>query len=213
MKISKHLHSCLFVEDNNKSVIIDPGIFTYEEKVLAIDSLAHLDYILITHEHPDHMHVPLVKDLLKKFPEAKVVSNPSIAAILNKEQIPVHTDLSVLPSDAGIQFEELPHESLWDREVPQNVLFTVFGRLTHPGDSHHFDTTTDILALPIQAPWGSTKEAVDLALRLKPKVIIPIHDWMWKDNFRIVMYQRLEKFFDQHNITFLPLETGAIFDL
>jgi L-ascorbate metabolism protein UlaG (beta-lactamase superfamily) len=126
MKISKHLHSCLLIEENGKTVIIDPGIFTYQEKALDIPTLSNLDYILITHEHPDHMHVPLIKDLLAKFSAAKIISNPSIEKILSGEQIPVHTDLSVIPADAGIQFEEVPHESLWDTEPPQNVMFTSF---------------------------------------------------------------------------------------
>src|SRR4051812_48247483 len=99
MTISKHLHSCLLIGDNGKTVLIDPGVFTYQEKALDIQSLSGLDYILITHEHPDHMHVPLIKELLTKFPKAKIVSNPSIESILRKEQLVVHTDLSVLPPD------------------------------------------------------------------------------------------------------------------
>lgn len=213
MKISKHLHSCLFIEDQNKTVIIDPGVFTYQDKALDINSITSLDYILITHEHPDHMYVPFIKELVEKFPEVKVISNPSIEKILGEEKIPVHTDLSVIPADAGIQFEEFPHEKLWDKEPPQNVVFTVFNKLTHPGDSHHFETTSEILALPVTAPWGSTTEAVELALRLKPKVIIPIHDWMWKDQIRQAMYQRLQEFFKEKGIDFKPLETAAVIEV
>src|SRR4051812_15265297 len=112
MKISKHLHSCLLIEENGKTVLIDPGIFTYQEKALETDKLSNLDYILITHEHPDHMHVPFIKELMEKFPKAQIISNPSIEKILGEDKITVHTDLSDLPNDAGVQFEEVPHEKL-----------------------------------------------------------------------------------------------------
>lgn len=213
MKISKHVHSCLLIRDQNKTVIMDPGVFTYQEKALDLTTLDSLDYILITHQHPDHMYIPLIKELVQKFSEVKIISNPSIEKILGEEKIPVHTDLSVIPADAGIQFEEVSHEKLWDIEPPQNIVFTVFNKLTHPGDSHHFKTTSDILALPLTAPWGSTTEAVELALRLKPKVIIPIHDWMWKDQIRTAMYQRLEEFFKTKGIDFKAMETGDSVEL
>jgi L-ascorbate metabolism protein UlaG (beta-lactamase superfamily) len=213
MKISKHLHSCLLVEENARTVLIDPGVFTYQEKALDITKLSKLDYILITHEHPDHMYVPLLKELLAKFPDAKIISNPSIEKILGGEKIAVHTDLSDLPKDAGIQFEEVPHEKLWDSNPPQNLVFTLFDKLTHPGDSHHFETTAEVLALPVTAPWGSTTAAIELALKLKPKVIIPIHDWMLKDTIRQMMNERLTDFFSNHGIDFKSPETGDIVEV
>lgn len=213
MKLSKHLHSCLLIEENNKTVLIDPGNFTYQEQALSPETIKSLDYILITHEHPDHMHVPFIKDLVKQFPAVKIISNPSVKANLQQEIINVHTDLSELPDDVGIQFEELAHEQLWDSVAPQNVLFNVFGKITHPGDSYHVEATEQILALPVQAPWGSTKAAVELALRLKPQVIIPIHDYMWKDDIRKAIYKRLQDFFNQKGIDFKPLETGDVIEV
>lgn len=213
MKISKHLHSCLVIEENGRTVLTDPGIFTYQEKALAINTLTNLDYILITHEHPDHMHPPFIKELLTAFPDVKVVSNPSVQKLLGEMQIQVHTDLSTLPADSSVQFEDLPHAQLWDMQAPQNLLFNIFGKVTHPGDSHHFETTQEVLALPLQAPWGSTIDAVKLALRLKPKTIIPIHDWMWKDGVRKAMYERLEGFFKERGILFKGLETGDVVEL
>lgn len=213
MKISKHLHSCLLVEEKGTTVLLDPGIFTAQEHALDVTKLSRLDYILITHEHHDHMHIQLIKELISAFPDVKIISNPSIEKILGEEKIAVHTDLSVLPANVGIQFEEIPHEQLWDRQVPQNLVFTVFDKLTHPGDSHQLETTSDALALPLEAPWGSTKNAVELALKLKPKVIIPIHDWMWKDNIRQMMYQRLTGFFKEHGIDFKGVGTGDVVEV
>lgn len=208
MKISKHLHSCLLIEDQGKTIIMDPGIFTYNEKALYIESLQQLDYILITHEHFDHMFIPLIKQLIEKFPSTKIVTNHSASSLLEKEGIKALTE-----SDEFIKLQDAPHERLWDSEVPQNVLITVGNRLTHPGDSFNFAASNEILCLPIQAPWGSTTAAVEKAIKLKPKFIIPIHDWMWKDGIRTTMYERLTDFFAKHNILFKGLETGQIVEV
>lgn len=208
MQISKHLHSCLLIEEQGKTILIDPGIFTYQEKALDITNLSKLDYLLFTHEHPDHMYIPFLKEIVEKFPDVKIITNHAIVRILEKENIKATHE-----GDAIVSLESVPHEKLWDTNPPENSLITVFNKLTTPGDSHHFETSADILALPIQAPWGATTDAVNLALKLKPKVIIPIHDWMWKDGFRQMMYQRLKEFFETKGIDFKALETNETIEL
>lgn len=208
MKISKHLHSCLLIEEADKTVLIDPGLFTAQDKGLDVQALSKLDYLLITHEHPDHFHIPLIKEILAKFPETKIISNRSIVALLQKEGIMALSD-----PDENIELADEPHEELWDVKAPENSIFTVFHRLTDPGDSHHFIHTEEILALPITAPWGGTTAAVELALNLKPKVIIPVHDWFWKDEFRESMYDRLRTFFQTQDIDFKSPKTGEVFEV
>jgi len=208
MKISKYLHSCLLVEDRGKTILIDPGVFTAQEKALDLSQIKSLDYLLFTHEHPDHMYLPFVKEIVAKFPEVKIITNDSIVTILQKEDIKASST-----QDAIVKLESVPHEKLWDSKIPENTLITVFDKLATPGDSHHFSTSVDVLALPIQAPWGSTTDAINLVLSLKPKMIIPIHDWMWKDGFRQMMYQRLAEFFKTKGIDFKSPKTGEIMDI
>ncbi|TSC66690.1 MAG: putative Zn-dependent hydrolase [Microgenomates group bacterium Gr01-1014_80] len=206
MKITKFVHSCLLLEEAGKKVLIDPG--NYSAEVLDLNSLSGLSYLLITHEHQDHMHAPIIKKIYAKFPGLKVISNQSVAGILEKEGIPVDTS-----GDDFVHVEEIPHEKIFMGPPPANTLFTVGGKLTHPGDSHHFESTTEILALPVQAPWGSTTDAVNLAVRLKPKVIIPIHDWHWNEAARENMYQRLEEYFENLRIKFIGLQTAVEYEL
>lgn len=213
MRLSKYLHSCLLIEDNQKTVLIDPGSFTYQEHALTTDMLSKLDYMLITHEHADHMSILFIKQLVAKFPDVQLLSNPSVAQILAKEHIAVHTDLSTLPSDVDIRFEDVSHGRIFDRETPQHVLFEVFGRLTHPGDSIDFERSLDILALPLIGPSWMITQAAEKAVALKPKTVIPIHDHHWRDNFRKEYYQRLEAFFKEKGIEFKPLESGATFEV
>jgi L-ascorbate metabolism protein UlaG (beta-lactamase superfamily) len=208
MKISKHLHSCLFVQDKGKTFLIDPGIFTFQEKALTTESIDKLDYILITHEHPDHFYLPFVKEIVAKFPDVKIITNKSLVEQLKKEHITASNE-----DDSIVTLESVPHEKLWDGEPPENVMITVFGKLASPGDSHHFETAAEIIALPLIAPWGSTSDAIALALKLKPKVIVPIHDWMYKEGVRQMMYTRLTDFFKTKSIAFKAVETGEIFEV
>lgn len=201
MKITKFIHSCLLIEESGKKVLIDPG--NYSQEVLDISKIGYLSYLLITHEHQDHMYLPLIKEILKKFPDVKVISNQSVAGILGAEGISVSTQ-----GDGLIQIEEVPHEKVFGNIPPQNTLFRIAGKLTHPGDSYSFTSTTEVLALPVTAPWGSTTDAALLAEKLKPKVIVPIHDWHWNEKARQNMYKRLEDYFGSFGIKFMGLQTG-----
>lgn len=203
MQVTKFIHSCLLVENDGKSFLIDPGNYTREEKALDISILESLDYLLITHEHADHMDLSLIKEIIRKFPDIKIISNNSVAQLLGKEGISVQTE-----SDEVVEVEKIPHEKIFGSIPPENVMITIGGKLTDPGDSHHFHSTAPILALPVQAPWGSLTEAVKLAEFLKPQVILPIHDWHWNDKAREMLYKRLEDYFAKLGIKFIPLKTG-----
>jgi L-ascorbate metabolism protein UlaG (beta-lactamase superfamily) len=204
MEVTKYLHSCLLLENNNRVILIDPGNYTYESKVFPLGSLQKLDYILITHEHQDHMFLPFIKEIVHKFPNVEIVTNEAAQAVLENEGI-----TATIQRPDFIHKEEIRHEKMFSGEPPTNWLFEIDGYITHPGDSFSFNKTTSVLALPIQAPWGDTTQAVNLALKLKPSKVLPIHDWHWRDEARIAYYQRLTGFFREQGIEFISLETGV----
>ncbi|MDP3934822.1 MAG: MBL fold metallo-hydrolase [Candidatus Giovannonibacteria bacterium] len=203
MKITKHLHSCLLVEDAGKRILIDPGNYTFEEGGLDVGKLEKLDLILITHEHLDHAYPPLIKKVLERFPEVKILANLSAKNFLMKEGISVFTD-----NFEGITLADAPHEVLLGGRTAENSLLNIFGRLTHPGDSLRFERTFDVLALPIQAPWGSAVASIEKAALLKPKIVIPIHDWHWKDSARKKMYEMAKNYLAEKEIELRGLEIG-----
>lgn len=208
MKISKHIHSCILLKNLEKTILIDPGNYTYENNGLDVSALSRLDFLLITHEHPDHVYFPLLKQLIKKFPDIHIISNTAVAKLLREQGISVDT----LGNDF-IKIAPIKHEKIFDFIPPSNSLFTLWNAFTDPGDSLSFTQTADILALPLQAPWGSTVWAVEVAEKVKPKIILPIHDWHWRDDIRIGIYNRLEEYFKKRGITFLKPETGVEFQI
>ncbi|MEO6513505.1 MAG: MBL fold metallo-hydrolase [Candidatus Saccharimonadales bacterium] len=205
MKITKFVHSCLLVEmpePVNRTALFDPGMMS--EVALDVDSLQWLDDIIITHNHGDHLSVPFIKKLLAKFPDVRITAPRQAVDQLAAEGIKVTSE----PSE-GIVFFDSPHESVAPMfPQPENNGVHYLDLLTDPGDSHSFDETKAVLALPVQAPWGSTVRAVNLALELGPQYILPIHDWHWSDAAREQTYNNLEKLFADHDITFCKLQTG-----
>lgn len=205
MKVTKFIHSCLVVEIDDKKIIIDPGNYSYEAGVFKLDEFDRLNYLLITHEHADHMHLPFIKEIVAKFPEIVIITNASVKAILARESISTGED-----KPGFIKMENVTHEKLFDIVPPENMIFNIGNLLTHPGDSLHFTCNTPFLALPVQAGWGSLTRAVDFAVSLKPKKIIPIHDWHWNESARQTFYKRLEIYFKSKDIEFIGLETGDV---
>ncbi len=210
MRITKFEHACLLVElqdPTNRAALFDPG--TMSESVLDIDRIASLDDIIITHEHDDHFSLELIKRLVDRFPKVRIIAPDSVVAVLKSDAIE-----AVCSEGEGVVFFDAPHEGHEPfLKPPEEIGVHYFDKISHPGDSHSFNETKEILALPVTAPWGSTDRAVQLALQLRPKHIIPIHDWHWKDEVRARMYNRLESLFERNDITFHKMETGEPIDI
>lgn len=205
MKITKFVHSCLLVEmpePVNRTALFDPG--SMSEGSLDVDKLEFLDDIIITHGHADHFSVDLIKKLVQKFPKVRITGTQEVVRALQQENITASSEAS-----EGIVLFDAPHEEVEPLfPNPENIGVHYLDLFTNPGDSHTFTDSKAVLALPVQAPWGSTVKAVKLAMELKPKYIIPIHDWHWSDDARQGTYANLEQALGKEGITFCKIETG-----
>jgi hypothetical protein len=142
-----------------------------------------------------------------RFPDVRITAPQEVVDELQKNGLKATSAQS-----DGIAFFDSPHEPIrpvFDADPPQELGVHYLNMLSDPGDSHSFNETKAILALPVQAPWGSEVDAITLALRLKPRHIIPIHDWHWNEQARQAEYERLEKTFGAADITFHKMETGV----
>jgi L-ascorbate metabolism protein UlaG (beta-lactamase superfamily) len=176
---------------------------------LNIDQISRLDDIFITHIHADHVDTQLVQKLVDKFPDVRITSTPDVVAQLKESGI---TASDKAPD--GVSFFDSPHESVKPLfGQPQEIGIHYLDMLSHPGDSHSFHETKTALALPVAAPWGSSIRALNLALELKPKHVLPIHDWHWRDEAREQMYDMFERILGEQGITFHKLQTGVPVDI
>jgi L-ascorbate metabolism protein UlaG (beta-lactamase superfamily) len=206
MKITKFVHSCLLVETNNLKVLIDPGNFTWHSRLLSVDKLPRLDYLVLTHAHSDHYHQPFVSAIRQKFPHLPIVTNNDLAAKLQSAGVsqPISTG-----SEDGLQVFEAAHEPL-PLDLPNvlNIGIHIGDKFTTPGDSFSFSHSRDVLALPMTGPWGSLKDALKKVVELKPKVVIPVHDWEWHKAARKARYEMSQKLLEPHGIKFVTLENA-----
>ena len=182
--ITKLVHACLLVETNGKRILLDPGGFTWDDDRFDPSMVERVDRILITHEHADHVSFDFVRAALERSNGAEVETTPSLQAILAEDGIDSVT--------TGTPQFVSPHERIPLGPGPQNTGFHVEYVLSHPGDSHSFNETMPILAMPFAAPWGSLTAGADRARLVKPKYVVPIHDWFLSPGGRTFMYRLAE---------------------
>lgn len=207
LKVTKYGHSCVLVETEERVALFDPGVWSD----LDVDSLERVDRILITHIHADHYKPELVKAVVAKFPEAKIVAHESIQKQMKEDGI----EATMKDGTKCSCYFEAEHEAIPvpGAGVPHNNGFHFQDVFTTPGDSHSFSETKKVLALPIIAPWGSTTEAVNLALELKPEYVLPIHDWHYHEKGLTWLYGLLEKSFEGSGIKFLKPVNGEVIEI
>jgi L-ascorbate metabolism protein UlaG (beta-lactamase superfamily) len=178
--ITKLAHACLLVEVDDKRILLDPGIFTHRDDRFELSMVEGVDRILITHEHADHVDVGLVQAVLERSNDATVETTAALQGILAEQDVESVTE--------GTPQFAAPHERIPIGPGPQNTGFHVEGVLSHPGDSHSFVESMPILAMPFAAPWGSLVAGVDRTRLVKPRYVIPIHDWFLSDGGKEFMY-------------------------
>jgi L-ascorbate metabolism protein UlaG (beta-lactamase superfamily) len=206
MKITKFVHSCLLVEWSRQAVLIDPGNYSWDSHILTVNKLPRLNYIVVTHEHPDHYYLPALRALRQKFPHAPIVTNNHLATKMPEEGV---GGPFITGSEENLQVFEAPHEPpAWGLPTPLNIGVHVADYLTHPGDALQIQHSRDVLALPITAPFASLKESLDRITDIKPKIVIPLHDWPWHKKAREEYYEQTKKYLETKNIRFLPIENG-----
>lgn len=174
--IVTHLrHACLLVETRDVRILIDPGTLS------DFADVTNLDAVLVTHQHPDHLDLDRVGQLMAANPRATLVVDPDTATAVSG--LPGHTVASSGDrlSFGGVDVEAVGdlHASVYG-DVPgcTNASYLIDdGALFHPGDSFHVPTrAVDVLAVPIDGPWLKLAEAVDFVAAVKPRVAIPIHE-------------------------------------
>ncbi|ALG14226.1 MBL fold metallo-hydrolase [Kibdelosporangium phytohabitans] len=170
-------HSCVLAENGPERLLFDPGTFSK-----GFEDVRHLDAVLITHQHPDHLDVPRLVELMKANPKAQLIVDPASArdvvdagltarTVKPGERFKVgRTQVNAVGGNHAVIHPEVP--------VPPNVGYVLDdGAFYHPGDSFYRpDQTVDVLGMPTTAPWQKLSEAIDFLRIMKARVAIPIHE-------------------------------------
>ena len=184
MKIKKLGHCCLVIETNGKRIMTDPGSYTILEQEVE----KNIDLVVITHEHPDHLHIESLKEILKNNQTAYIITNSSVGKLLDVEGIKYEVlENQVEKEVLGVEFEahDCKHEEIFEEfGQVENTGYFIAKRLFYPGDAfHNPGKPIEILALPVAGPWARVRDSIRYALDVKPKVCFPVHDGMLSPNF------------------------------
>ena len=207
MKITKLGHCCLLIEIRGTRFLTDPGTYTTVQ-----NSVKDIDFVVISHEHTDHLHIESLKIVLGNNPRAKLICNSSVGIMLEKESIPY----TKIADGDSLEFGGVPiaghgvkHASIYKSyEQVENTGYMFDNKLFYPGDAfHNPDVPVDILAFPVTGPWCTIAQAVDYALEVKPRVAFPVHDGnLVRQNGITVRLPAIE--LPRARITFTALELG-----
>jgi L-ascorbate metabolism protein UlaG (beta-lactamase superfamily) len=175
MRITKHSHACVRLDDAGRSLLIDPGIWASPEVYEDVDD------VLVTHEHMDHLDVEALTALAARRSSLRVHAPAPVTEMLAALGDAV---ITVVPGDAvvagGFEVQVVGgrHADIYD-SLPGcvNVGFVVDGSVYHPGDALVVpDQQVTTLLLPVSGPWLKLAEAIDFARAVSPVRAYAIHD-------------------------------------
>jgi L-ascorbate metabolism protein UlaG (beta-lactamase superfamily) len=187
VRITKFGHSCVRLEHDGTTVVVDPGMFTEP------DALDGADAVVITHQHPDH-YLP---EHLRRT-DAPVFTIDALAAKIRDEAPDIAERVTVvtpgesfdpgIPAVAVGELHAVIHPDL-PRFYNSGYLFTL-GDTTvyHPGDALTVpEQAVDVLCVPVCAPWMRAAEGVDFARAVGAPRNLAIHDRIYSEaGLRIV---------------------------
>ena len=184
MKIKKLGHCCLVIDINGKRIMTDPGSYTINEQ----ESEKNLDLIIITHDHPDHLHIDSLEKVLFNNPSVKIITNKSVGKILSEKKISFEVlEDKISKEILGVELEahDCKHEEIFEEfGQVENTGFFIDKRLFYPGDAfYNPGKPVGILALPVAGPWSRVRDFMRYVLEVKPKICFPVHDGMLDPNF------------------------------
>ncbi len=185
MELIKKGHSCVRLEKDDRTLVIDPGGFSEPDAALGADVL------LVTHEHADHFDEGRLRAAMEANPAAEIYTLRSVA-----EQIApafpgrVHT-VGHGDSFTAAGFEVQVHGELHaviHPDIPRitNVGYLVeapTGTVFHPGDALTVpERPVETLLMPLHAPWNKFAEVLDYVREVAPTTAYDIHDGLLNDN-------------------------------
>ncbi len=187
MKITKYEHSCLDINIDNKRLLVDPGILSK-----SIPSLVNIFAIIVTHVHPDHFDLEIIKSIYLKNPKLKFYTVQAVSDVIGNK-IPHEVVTGGKIKVAGpfkLEFAGGIHATIYKSHPPtDNVGVIINDSFYYPGDSLSKPTKKiDILGAPISAPWLKISEIMDFIVEQQPKRVFQVHDGLLSD-FGYIVYE------------------------
>jgi len=174
----------MWIEADGKQIFVDP-VTHLGNRSIDYTTMPAADFILITHEHYDHMDKEAVRLLSTE--RTQVIANKASADILGHGVVMANGDRRQLAEDLSL--EAVPaynttdgHTQFHPRGRDNGYVLTIDGLTVYiAGDTEDIDEMSrlsgiDIAFLPCNQPYTMTPEQlIKAAGIIRPKVLFPYH--------------------------------------
>jgi L-ascorbate metabolism protein UlaG (beta-lactamase superfamily) len=202
MELTKHRHSCVRIDDGDRTLVLDPGAFS--DLDAALDGA---DAVLITHEHRDHLDVDRVRAAATSDPRLRIWAPQSVAdqvADLGEQVVAVGPGESFEAAGFPVRTFGGQHALIHPLiPVVANVAYLVGDGVFHPGDSFTVPPAeVRTLLLPAVAPWSKVAEVIDYTIAVRAPRAYPIHDAIVTDAWHGILQSNLVPIAERFGIEF-----------
>ena len=178
------VHASIRIEYDGKEIEIDP-VHQVGNRTIDYSVFPKADYILVTHEHFDHLDTVAINTLTKA--ETQLITNQRCAEMLGYGTVMTNGEKRII--NGWMTLESVPaynttegHQQFHPKSRDNGFILTIDGlRVYIAGDTEDIPEMADIkdidiAFLPCNQPYTMTPEQVIRVARIiKPKVLFPYH--------------------------------------
>src|SRR3954466_13336616 len=176
MELTKYGHSCIRLDEGERALAIDPGVFSDVPE--ALDGATA---VLITHEHPDHIDADTLRRAAGRDSRMRIFAPAPVAeslADLGEQVVTVGPGETFEAGGFAVRTfggqHALIHPTI---PVVPNVGYLVEDSVYHPGDALIVPPVpVSLLLAPLHAPWSKTAEVIDFVVAVRAPRAVGIHD-------------------------------------
>jgi L-ascorbate metabolism protein UlaG (beta-lactamase superfamily) len=209
MQLTKYTHACVRLDDGERSLVIDPGVFSEVEQ--ALDGV---DAVLITHEHADHIDADRLRAAAKANSRLRIWAPSSVVASLadlGEQAVTVGAGESFDAGGFAVRTfggqHALIHASI---PVVANLGYLIEGSVYHPGDSFTVPSEpVSTLLAPLHAPWSKAAEVIDFVVAVRAPRVHPVHDSLLTDAGRGIVEAHVSRIGAEHGSEYSYLASGT----
>lgn len=200
MELTKYKHSCVRIDEGDRTLVLDPGVFSDADA--ALDGA---DAVLITHEHPDHLDADKVRAAAKADSRLRIWAPAPVAESfgdLGEQVVAVGASESFEAAGFAVRTFGGQHALIHPlMPIVPNVAYLIDDAVYHPGDSLVVPPgEVGTLLLPAVAPWSKMAEVIDFAVAVRAPQVLPIHDAIVNGLYLGLLHRNSGPIFGPHGI-------------